>query len=140
MPRKALDSDTESQKENQDIRSPMPRPRVKAERGTKVGRSSAKLNRVPSRVDTEDEQDDPPADNDENISSKQTRGGTLASGSGDEANDDAEGDDDEDDNENVSPSGRKRARINEAGDAMPVKMEEKVKVPRRAILPRDRDG
>ena len=142
MPRKVPHSVTE--KENQSvIGSPMSKTKVKAERSTVVAGSSAKLNRVVSRVDVEEEPDKAPVGDEENISSKKTRGGTLTYEPGDEEseNDHSDGKDDDDHDGNGSPSGRKRARINEAGDAVvSVKKEEKVKVPRRVTLPRDKDG
>ncbi|KAF8484425.1 P-loop containing nucleoside triphosphate hydrolase protein [Gautieria morchelliformis] len=84
------------------------------------------------------------------ISTKQKHDSTLTPGFSDEENDrrgkdvgeegGEGGGEGEDGDQNGSPNGRKRARINEAGDAISVKKEEKVKLPRRVTLSRDRDG
>lgn len=142
MARKALDSDSDSQKENQGVRSRMPRSRVKVENGATAASSKAKLKRVASRVDGTEDEEEPHVDEEED------HGVTLPLDSGHEEDQnetrgeegDAEGEQDENDDQHVSPNGRKRARINEAGDAIPIMKEEKVKPPRRVTLPRDNDG
>lgn len=138
MPRQALDSDSDSQKENQGIKSPIPR-RAKVERSTTVVGHSAKSKRVASRVSDEDEEDEHHSDDGQDIPAKVMRDVTIASESGDdEAQSGHRGEEDEVE-EDGSPNGRKRARINESGDSIPVK-KENANAPRRVTLPRDKDG
>ncbi|KAF8589644.1 P-loop containing nucleoside triphosphate hydrolase protein [Ramaria rubella] len=147
MPRKVQNSDGDSQKENQSILPSMSKTKVKAERGSTAPGSSTKLNRVASRVEVEDEQDEDDVIDGGKGPLGKSRSGTLTSRSEDEeADNDRDGqegehedeDEDEDEDESGSPNGKKRVRLNEEGDAKPVK--EKVKIQRQVTLPRDRDG
>jgi structural maintenance of chromosomes protein 5 len=144
MPRRVLDSDSDSQKENQNVGSSMPKQKVKAEKGATVAGSKTKLTRVASRVEDTDDEEASHAGEGEDNAARKTHDGTLTSGSGDGENiggeEGGEEDDEDEDDNDVSPNGRKRARINEEGDAMPIKKEERVKAPHRVTFPRDKDG
>lgn len=142
MPRRLPDSDSDSQKENQGEKTPMSKTRVKAELGAIPG--SSNMNRAASRVDSDDDLDDLDELDADDVHSGRKRSSILTSGinetedeNGDHDNND---DDDDEEGETESPNGRKRVRINEDGDAMPAKARERVKLPRRVTLPRDRDG
>jgi len=119
----------------------MSKVKVKAELGA-IG-SSANLNRAASRVESDDEFDELDDLDIEDVRNRKKRGSMLTSGVGAAEDEDQAqeiDDDDDDDGQNGSPNGRKRARINEDGDATPVKTEEQAKLPLRVTLPRDRDG
>ncbi|KIJ57229.1 hypothetical protein M422DRAFT_23312 [Sphaerobolus stellatus SS14] len=128
--RRVAESDNSS-KENEQIHSTMAAKKVKAEK--------KKSGKATQRIDSDDENTRDNSDDEERGNNEDTN---AVSGNDEEHNDNGrreDGDDDEESDEEGSPNGKKRARINEGGEAIPVK-DEPVKIQRRVTLPRDKDG
>ncbi|KAF8520766.1 hypothetical protein BU17DRAFT_88654 [Hysterangium stoloniferum] len=131
--RRVAYSDEDSQKENQGSSTHMSTTKVKAEKGATARASRAKFAHANLRIEDDDEQR---GSSNVNPKGKGRRADTEIL---DEENLEEGGGDDEDGAEEGSPNGRKRARLNEIGDAIAVK-EEKPRIMPRVTLPRDKDG
>ena len=128
--RRAVDSDDDSSKENQEVPSTIPKSRLKVENG-------ARATGTESRVDSDEEENKGPTQ-----ATNYHGNGNVDVDGDEEEGQSGQADEDEDENdsdEEGSPNGKKRTRLNEDGAGVPVK-EEKPKIRRRVTLPRDKDG
>ncbi|KII94777.1 hypothetical protein PLICRDRAFT_128007 [Plicaturopsis crispa FD-325 SS-3] len=112
MPRRPVDDDNDSQKENSGVSSRVKTEKVKTERVKQEKTRESKK----ARVETEDEEDA-------------------------EGEDDAQDGEEDDEEGGGSPKGRKRARVNDDGDSRPSNGEGSGAARTRTkTLPRDEDG